>query len=665
VNAPRGEQNRGLQGDTSLYHRHWRRVDLLAEVRRHSKGAGKAFLGHPGLERLGRLSSARQRELPSNPHVDGDAEFSDMAWSMGQTVERAIRKRSMLGQSAPLIQTRDLRAIDPVFAATQAPCVIPRRGCVIVNLPPARAIITMERCYFVPLEGADEDLHQFVRRVSQSAMAAEEAEKAAVKAAEEAEAELERKNNAIALGTPPEPSAVKIVDITADVSPPVEDSTEQRPDDVALVAAAEGSATDDTPVSSLKEDDAALRPSAMVTDLDEKHAEGSLARPKSMKRAPKMAGLLPWELHVLEALLLTVTSHMRRDLDSLAPRAKNAVTRLHLAGRSESRTCSDLTRDCCGKEGLFNCCCSCCRSWNCCCCCRGSRAPTKRSRFRARLGNASTGMLAEMSSVRRELRNVQSRGEALAGCLEGLLESPQLLARLNLTALAESLSEQRMMMNRKSRALNKVMVGSPDPLVHVLDKHGKAWMVHSSQLRDSDPVRSPVISGSGLTRPRQRSEASGTSDSSDDDEESVDYFPPAPTEATSNEDDQTDFYYGDAVELLIESYYGEVGAVITETRRLQSDIETAERQLSLQLASSRNALLRVDVTVSIVTVALALLSAISGFMGMNVSDGVPDTEWVFGRPFFYIVLGSSLFAAIITLVVLAMLQRVMRTAADG
>jgi hypothetical protein len=128
--------------------------------------------------------------------------------------------------------------------------------------------------------------------------------------------------------------------------------------------------------------------------------------------------------------------------------------------------------------------------------------------------------------------------------------------------------------------------------------------------------------------------------------------------------DESTVFFGDAVELLLESYLGEVEAAMGEARTLQSDTETAERQLSLVLAASRNALLRVDVTVSVVSVALALLSVVGGFMGMNVPNGLEAADAGLGGPFFTVVLTSCIVAVLMTLLVLLLLQRFLRVSND-
>jgi len=67
-----------------------------------------------------------------------------------------------------LIQPRDLRVIDPEFSGTvihhHEPVILVRRHCIIISFPYVRAIILADRCYFFPEKGADNELLPILER---------------------------------------------------------------------------------------------------------------------------------------------------------------------------------------------------------------------------------------------------------------------------------------------------------------------------------------------------------------------------------------------------------------------------------------------------------------------------------------------------------------------
>ncbi|KAA0162275.1 hypothetical protein FNF31_03317 [Cafeteria roenbergensis] len=161
--------------------------------------------------------------------------------------------------------------------------------------------------------------------------------------------------------------------------------------------------------------------------------------------------------------------------------------------------------------------------------------------------------------------------------------------------------------------------------------------------------------------PERRLAGAGPHDSDDEED---DPMPELMLHEDVDDDSAAAAFFGDAVELLLESYLGEVEAALSDARKLQNEAETSERQLSLLLSASRNALLRTDLTISVVGVCLALLSAIGGFMGMNVPNGLETASSGTDGPFTLIVAVSTASATVLAVVVLLFLQRFLRVSAD-
>lgn len=66
-----------------------------------------------------------------------------------------------------LLQSRDLRVVDPEFDVAHQPAILVRRHCIVVNLPPVRAIVMADRCLFFPEPGADSDLVPLLERFAE------------------------------------------------------------------------------------------------------------------------------------------------------------------------------------------------------------------------------------------------------------------------------------------------------------------------------------------------------------------------------------------------------------------------------------------------------------------------------------------------------------------
>lgn len=563
-----------------------RRVDLLVEARRHA-------------------GSPQRTELPAEASPAAPGLFASPSRGPARAGKSAKHRRVI---EAPHVQPRDLRLIDPLFAASQDPAIEPRRGCIIVNLPPTRAIVTRDRCYFIPSDGVDEELRTLADRVRRSAEAAEHAERAAEAAALEA------------------------------------------------------------------------------------HAG---------HKAPDMmhAAALPWELHVLEALLLTVTTRLRRELGELAPRAKAAASAMAGGGRrAEVQGC--LTALACRRQAAR-------RGGRpgppCSACCGDEDGDGGRPRQGTSRGELGVGMIGAMGGVRRSLGRLQERGRAMGRCLESVLESPTAMARLDLTAAAEAMAARerwaatltaRSAPRRHAKRSSIGHAAAAHAAAHAdtahdtfVDEHGAKWVRHGPaeegpaeegehaagataaapqavaatppghgtagrHATAGDPAPTTPALRQGHARRKLVDDGFAHSDEAEEEE------------AGAEEDEEGGVFFGDAVELLLESYLGEVEAAMSDARRLETDAETAERQLSLMLASSRNALLRTDLTISVIGVVLAMLSVVGGFFGMNVPNGLEAAGTGTGGPFFVVIVASSAAAALIAIVALLFLQRFLRVTTD-
>eukprot|EP00743_Colponemidia_sp_Colp-15_P007268 GILK01007849.1.p1 GENE.GILK01007849.1~~GILK01007849.1.p1 ORF type:complete len:421 (-),score=83.99 GILK01007849.1:106-1305(-) len=82
----------------------------------------------------------------------------------------------------------------------------------------------------------------------------------------------------------------------------------------------------------------------------------------------------------------------------------------------------------------------------------------------------------------------------------------------------------------------------------------------------------------------------------------------------------------DDLELLIESYILRLETVLTRIRLFQQEIANTENLITLLLDSARNRLLRFEILVNIITMALTVGSVVTGMFGMNLNSNVQEED---------------------------------------
>lgn len=111
-------------------------------------------------------------------------------------------------------------------------------------------------------------------------------------------------------------------------------------------------------------------------------------------------------------------------------------------------------------------------------------------------------------------------------------------------------------------------------------------------------------------------------------------------------------YRADVAQLLVEAYVAEVEAVIRDLASLRHDLTSAEKQVNLLLATTRNRLLMADIVISLSTLVMAVLAAVFGALGMNLPNGGEDSDTAFTQ----VVWISSLSCFILLLVLVALMR---------
>jgi len=84
------------------------------------------------------------------------------------------------------------------------------------------------------------------------------------------------------------------------------------------------------------------------------------------------------------------------------------------------------------------------------------------------------------------------------------------------------------------------------------------------------------------------------------------------------------------LEVLLESFSKQVEEIVNEAENIQSNVQSTQEIVELILDSNRNALLALDLKVSIVTMGLGVGTLVAGLFGMNLKSHIEDNEYAFG-----------------------------------
>jgi hypothetical protein len=194
------------------------------------------------------------------------------------------------------LQSRDLRVVDSGFELSREPAVLVRRHCVVINLPPVRAIIMGDKCFFFPEEGADAELLPILQRLTGG-----QAPREAASGPDGEQYAGDGDNGAgAASGATPEAAG-----------------SNRSPS-----ASAEGP----VPVTLVHRGSPPAGGSAGDAEGEAASAGGAAASPAAPP--PSSSSELPWEFFVLETFLLAVTSSINAEYRSLGPEVQATIRKL-------------------------------------------------------------------------------------------------------------------------------------------------------------------------------------------------------------------------------------------------------------------------------------------------------------------------------------------------
>jgi len=97
------------------------------------------------------------------------------------------------------------------------------------------------------------------------------------------------------------------------------------------------------------------------------------------------------------------------------------------------------------------------------------------------------------------------------------------------------------------------------------------------------------------------------------------------------------------LEVLLESFSKQVEEIVNEAENIESNVQSTQEIVELILDSNRNALLALDLKVSIGTMGIGTGALVAGLFGMNLQSHLEETPYAF--------IGMSVLSTVIALLV--------------
>jgi len=108
------------------------------------------------------------------------------------------------------------------------------------------------------------------------------------------------------------------------------------------------------------------------------------------------------------------------------------------------------------------------------------------------------------------------------------------------------------------------------------------------------------------------------------------------------------------LEVLLESFAKQVEEIVNETETTQSNVQSTQEIVELILDSNRNALLTLDLKISIITMGLGVGTLLAGLFGMNLKSHLEENSYAF-----FIMSGLSVaFAGVFSMYAIRRLHRI-------
>ncbi|KAK7676354.1 hypothetical protein QCA50_011767 [Cerrena zonata] len=100
----------------------------------------------------------------------------------------------------------------------------------------------------------------------------------------------------------------------------------------------------------------------------------------------------------------------------------------------------------------------------------------------------------------------------------------------------------------------------------------------------------------------------------------------------------------DELEVLLESFSKQVEEIRNEAENFQSNVQSTQEIVELILDSNRNALLALDLKVSILTMGIGVGTLLAGLFGMNLKSHMEDADYAFFAMSIFSIVATGVFS---------------------
>jgi len=96
------------------------------------------------------------------------------------------------------------------------------------------------------------------------------------------------------------------------------------------------------------------------------------------------------------------------------------------------------------------------------------------------------------------------------------------------------------------------------------------------------------------------------------------------------------------VEMLLEAYFMHVDNTYNRLQTLNEYIQDTEDLVNLKLDQHRNQLIGIDLLLTAFSSALAIMTAVAGYFGMNLNSNMQETEGLFNYVVIFTTIGAMI-----------------------
>lgn len=224
-----------------------------------------------------------------------------------------------------------------------------------------------------------------------------------------------------------------------------------------------------------------------------------------------------------------------------------------------------------------------------------------------------------------ELRALEVCLEAICSCMNRLASDLEAAAYPALDALTARVSSHNLERVRRIKSRLTRLTTRVETIREVLEK----FLDDDEDMHDMNLTAKEQSQAEALMQPPSSSSSSSSS-----------------SHSSTDSDDEEEIQ---EVEMLLEAYFMHIDNTYNRLQTLNEYIDDTEDLVNLKLDQHRNQLIGIDLILTAFTTSLAMVTAVAGYFGMNLSNGVEEREGVF----MYVCVATSVGAALFLILFVA------------